>query len=261
MDIDKLDNLPTRMAMHRHNRDCKGTDCRCGYCDERGGSQLSYRRVRRWLVSRIGKHIDTIVHEFVHLDWVPVEKRTHSFLCEFVETHTFKDSKGRIKFFDSFYYRGVERRLDEAWEEVFYVHPKTKRLHHKPKKSKVKYSKKHAAEMATWCVKLGDYDQLIKLSGIWYHVYAMPSAIMSIPPAYRYNPNAPLLYDSKRQRQCFFGPFDIHWREYCMWRPKLYKYQLPHERLKQYGLKNDHNNPVEDKCRVCGGFNCILHPV
>lgn len=260
-EIDKLDNLPTRVPMHRHGLAGKGKGCHCAYCYEKHGTSFSYRKVRRWLVSREGKHLDEIVHEFVNLSWIPVAKRTYSFFCQFVETHTFKDSKGRIKFFDSFSYRETERSLDEAWGEVFYIHPKTKRLHYKPKNGRVRYSKKRAAEMAEWFVKLGDYDQLIKLDGIWYHVYALPSDIMATPPAHRYDPNAPLLYDFKYHRKYFYGPFDLRWREHVMLRPKVYKYQLPHERLKQYGLKNDHNNVVSEKCKVCGSFNCILHPV
>lgn len=258
MDIEKLESLPKHTAMHRHRRD--GTKkCRCSYCDERHGEYVPYDRIRRWLTSRVGKYFNSVIHEFTHLDWVPKEKRTYRFLCDFVETNTFKTITG-IKFYDSAYHQNAERDVNDCWEEVFYVHPKTGILCHKPRNSRVRYSQRQAKELATWFVKIADYDQLIKLGGVWYHVYSDPT-YFKVRHQHLYDPNRPLLYDEPAKKKHFYGPFDPMWQEYLMWRPPVFKRQLSHEALKAYNLKNDSNEPVFVRCKVCGGNNCALHPI
>ena len=256
IDQDKLDLMPTRRAMHRHNADDQ-KHCRCSYCDERGCDWFPYDRVNRWLASRVGRNWDKIVHEYVHLDWVPLMKRRASELTNFVETRTFMEGK-KVMFYSSHFYGDAVTSVDGSYQEVFYVHPKTNVLSFKRRTSQDDYNRKCRQERATWFIILGDYNQLIKLNGIWYHVWADNSdPYITI----HYSPNSPLICDKERMRKEFLSPFDPRWYDYLVHRPKVFKQQLSWKTLNYYGLVNDHKIPVHNICKICGGSNCGIHPV
>ena len=257
IDEDKLDLMPTRRAMHRHNADAQKS-CRCSYCDERGRDWFPYDRINRWLASRVGRNWDKVVQEYTHLDWVPVLKRRASELSKFVETHTFMDGK-KVMFYDSCSRCGESAvEVGKSYQEIFYVHPKTKVLSFKRRTSKDDYYAKRQQERTTWFISLGDYNQLIKLDGIWYHVWA---DALSFPHMSHYSPTQPLIYEKERMRKEFMSPFDPRWYDYLYHRPKVYKQQLGWKTLNYYGLVNDHKMPVYNICKVCGGDNCGIHSV
>jgi hypothetical protein len=165
--IEYIDNLPSRDKV-RPPKDGR---------DHYKGEDYPWRKVYRFLVSRVGRPWDRVFSEYVHFDWIPRQYKTENQIAYSVLLNTFiKD--GKVWYFDRGYFSG-ERPIEESCggfychSEVFYVHPQTKLLcYYKPKK--IDYKKRMAKEEAKTLRILGDYHQLVKIKGIWHEVKAEP---------------------------------------------------------------------------------------
>lgn len=257
IDTDRLESLPRRTSIHGHRGLKSLGRCNCSACiDRRGNDYFPYDRIHRWLRANVGKPWDKTIAAYTKADWVPGQHRTYSKLAEFVEVNTFVE-KGKTMFFASHFYGNAKQSLDDTLGEIFYVCPETKTLKYKPKVFTRSYRRTQIEERTTWLMVLKPYDQLIKLDGIWYHVWANPTD----PKLFNgYGAgDKPLLYDTLRKRKEFIGPLDPQWETYILMRPKIYKVQLGHGSLKHYGLTNDRVITIPKRCKVCGGEHCAIH--
>jgi hypothetical protein len=186
-----------------------------------------WKRVTRFLHSRKGRSWDSVVSEFVRLEWVPVEYRNFTRLCRHVKVNTFlKDNK--VYFYEDRRYRSYnnEQSVIDYGADLFFVHPVTKTLcfyrHVDSPRSPEKLTGIH----------LGDYHQLLKIKGIWYDVRAVNVTDIQrkhFPPRQR------LLSNDGA------GLYDIRWvtPTLYIYRPCVIKRQLSSKELKKYGIKND----------------------
>lgn len=141
------------------------------------GKDYPWKKVYRFLTSRVGRPWDRVFSEFCPLKMGSLQYRTQEQIAHSVTFNTFiKD--GKVWYFEK-YSPNHERQIEDSCSgyychsEIFYIHPKTKLLcYYKPKK--VNYRKIQAEEEAKTLRILGDYHQLIKLDGIWYEVKGEP---------------------------------------------------------------------------------------
>jgi hypothetical protein len=165
--IEYIDNLPSRDKL-RPPKDGR---------DHYKGEDYPWRKVYRFLVSRVGRPWDHVFSEFVHLDWIPRQYKTQEQISHSVLLNTFMRN-GKVWYYDK-YLSNNERQLEDCggyWShsELFYVHPVTKILsYYKPKK--IDYKKRRAEEEAKTLRILGDYHQLVKIKGIWHEVKGKPA--------------------------------------------------------------------------------------
>lgn len=241
---EKLESLPKRT---NHHEDPDGCEYDTRYYQNDG---YPYKRVNRWVVAQVGRHIDAITHDFVGLAWIPARKRTYSQLAEHLEVHTFW-KKGKM-FYNSRYsheptpidYGNFYTRYD-----LLYLHPDTRILCRFQKKKG--YFRRKAKEEATIKI-IGAYHQFLKLEGNWYEVKARIT-----------QPGEPT-WEWKGPHDCLIGE-DNRWPNHYYYgyhekRPGIritVKRQLNKKELKAHGLKNDVKLPANAKiCSVCGGWNC-----
>lgn len=227
-DADEIDNLPSRQAFHRHNLDGDNRDCGCSWCNERHSKKYPpYNRIQRWLFSKIDVLWDNVVSEYVRLPWIPVQFRTYSHLTHSVEVITFV-SDNDVAYYELHAYGNALKLVKDQWGEVFYVHPITKKLAFKAKSKNWKKESWREKEIAKYFRIIGNFDQLIKLDGIWYHVWAEDT------PENRkaYSFTHPLIYDKELLKFYFTG---------CDgWFPiPSIKKQLSKKELLRHGIKND----------------------
>jgi hypothetical protein len=247
-DIEKFEELPSRISARREHA-YEGYDAK-HYRNDYG---TDWRKVRRWLKSRLNKPWSRVSADYVRLDWVPKEDRRVSVLANtIVEVNTFMKD-GEVCFLS-----GKEVvRVKDAWQEVIYVHPITTNLQYKPIMSKAKRRAMWRGKGKNDCRQLGPYNQLLKLDGVWYHVWADP---IDYRTGTLYPANLPLIYDKKRIRRSYHI-YDRDVLEYICNRPKIYKVQLTTRQLKQYGLKNDTQDFIWNPCHVCGMNGCYSHHI
>ena len=227
---EKLNDLPTHQSMRR-----SGVQMHKGY-DGFSRSDFPWKKIRRFLIDSVGKKFVRVSKQFVHTDWVPAEYRKVSKLAELVETKTFME-RGRVVFYGSAWRGSAEHYVDKESGEVFYVDPRNGLLCHKPAMSK-RERRAQYKQTETWCIVLRDYDQLLKLNGVWYHVVADRHDLnerMSQPHR-MYGPRKPLLYDEATKCRTFNNFFDNTYLDYIITRPKIIKTQLNRETLLKYGL-------------------------
>ena len=241
---DSFDVLPIHRSMRRYDSIDTKTQ-RNAYYDHRNGSDMPYSRVSNFLRSRVGKYWDKVISEYVTLFWVPFQYRNHKKLCEFVEHNTFIEDK-EIQFFDNYSYNSSsQRKVKDISGEVFYVHPKSRLLCHKPK-IKYRYKKKVDPNF----VYLAPHRQLLKLYGIWYLVWAEQLQGWEI----NYPSDKPLIYESHVRQSLTHTGYDssVLWK----YRPMtIHKKQLNQKELLARSLSND--PPVSaQKCNVCGNEHC-----
>src|SRR5208283_1718072 len=164
--IEYIDNLPSRDKV-RPPKD--------GH-DHYKGEDYPWKKVYRFLVSRVGRPWDWVFSEYVHLDWIPHQYKTQEQISHSVRFNTFMRD-GKVWFFDK-YLSNNERQIEDCggcWchSDIFYVHPETKILcYYKPKK--VNYRKLQQKKLDKKLRILGNYHQLYKQNGIWYEVKAEP---------------------------------------------------------------------------------------
>ena len=153
--FDKLEDLPSR-----YNIPLGG-----GHWGRRKGHAYPYHRVQRFFESKVGKNWDTVFSEFVHLDWLHDEEKTRENAARVVELTTFMKD-GKVWFVDSGY-RGGEKPIEEYpsfRSECLYVHPVSRKLCLQQKREEPKQKKEEIVRI------LGDYHQLVKISGIWHEI-------------------------------------------------------------------------------------------
>lgn len=166
-DPDKLEELPLRDTVRppdgrRHYR----------------GSDFPYRKIQRFLTSRVGKYWNDVFSEFCHLDWVPRQYKTKEQIGHSVQLNTFiKD--GKVWYYDGGFMGVNERSVDNeggyySRRDFFYVHPKTGILLHKQPHGHKSYKQQEEERKAKFMKILGDYHQLLKLDGVWYEVKGEP---------------------------------------------------------------------------------------
>lgn len=236
-DVEKLEDLPHRekLEKHQHYR----------------FQDYPYNRAQRFLMSRRGQDWDKIISEFIHLDWIPAQYRTFAKLREHVEVNTFIEN-GKIYFFDNVSFQKNSRiDVTEHYRNVFYVHPKTKLLCFERKK-KINWKEKYAAEEAKTFRVIGDYHQLLKLSGIWYEI----KGEIFVPGndwTQKFLPNERLIGGEPHR---FLGRDNKKAKAIKI----VVKKQLSSKQLKKFGLVNDVKLNTK-KCPRCGGFSCLIHNI
>lgn len=223
IDIEKLEDLP-RKAKIREGM---------GYRDYSHGD-YPWKRVKRWILSKVGQNINDVTKEFVKLLWIPKQYRTFHQLSNYhIETNTFLNDKKEICFFLRFpsSHSGYQK-VNEYWNDVIYVNPVTKVIcFHKQKKTN--WTKIYREREAKTMRVLGDYHQLLKLNGIWYEVKAEKKHIVT--------------YYQKMYLTKIFSPTDrlipengIAPHNYYSTDIKIIlKKELNSKELKKFGLKND----------------------
>lgn len=222
IETEKLEDLPSRKPIRNEDR-----------WDERCGKNIPYHHIYRWLKSNIGKKWDRVVHLFVNQDWVPTEHRTYSFLCSFVETNTFMDGD-KVAYYTRWAGVWPKRVVDEQAGEVFYINPEKATLEFKPKSKQVDWQKKKKEELAKWFINLSDYNQLIKLQGIWYHV----TIDKKTEYLANYPVGEPLLYDENKKEKCYYIKYNPL-APFSTLPLGVKKVQLDSKTLKEFGLVND----------------------
>jgi hypothetical protein len=228
IDIDKIENLPSREKMHH-----KGS-----FCWE---DKLFYRHFQRFLIARIGRHIDRVFSEFVKAEWVPVRYRNIVKFKELVEYDVF-ERDGEIYLYQRFNHDAVN--IKDAWRDTFYVNPHNKNLEYS-KRTRIDYKAARQKELDKKLKILGDYHQLYKMRGIWYEVKAEPRAAWTIG-AEQKGPQDILL-----ESDWSFGSrfTNKSWVKITMIR------QLNKKELKNHNVRNENLTNFK-KCVVCGSFNC-----
>jgi len=162
-DTDNLEELPGREKFTDHSRD-------------REHDGFPYKRIRRWIDSCVGRNIDDVIHDFVHLNWVPLQERRASTLRRYIEFDTF------LKNNEVYYYTeyGMMHQYNNynnyvsvksGCGKTIYVDPVTKMVSvYMGPSAKSKWIELRNKQFEARCRILGDYHQLCKIDGIWYEV-------------------------------------------------------------------------------------------
>lgn len=224
MDLtEKFEDLPRKTKMR------EGLGWR-----ENSGSDYPWKRVFRFLLSRVGQDFDRVTAIFVNLTWIPPEYRTYHQLARYhVETNTFRAGKD-IYFNDHYSYhnRGAVAKISEQYSDLFYVNPDDKTLAYHPKGKKINWKIEREKDEAKTLRILGDYWQLLKLNGIWYEVKGQKVDTYFVRDAI------------KKGYATVIGPKDRlikenEGRSFYKTAKVTYKKELSSKELKKFGLKND----------------------
>jgi len=142
----------------------------------RYGEDMPWKKVHRFLVSRVGEFWNDIFSEYVHLEWVPEKYKTREQIANSVLVNTYMKD-GKVYYFDKYCDRdNNEKTIDDyrfGYGDCFYVHPITGKLCYRQTKKSC-HKKEHAEKLAKTFRILGDYHQLIKRNGVWYEVKGKP---------------------------------------------------------------------------------------
>ena len=142
--------------------------------DSYWGKGLPWQRLKRWVESQEGEHIDNVIHKFVNLKWLLQEYRTMHQLRRQIEMDTFLED-GKVMYYSEYPMCGVAARPIEGGTKEVYVHPKTRCIQVYRPPTRESWRKQHQKELDAKLRILGDYHQLYKLNGIWYEVKAEPA--------------------------------------------------------------------------------------
>lgn len=160
---ESLDNLSAREKFTDHSR-------------ERWRDEFPYKRMRRWIQSCVGRHIDDVIHEFVNSTWIPRHHRRASTLRRYIEFDTFLKN-GEVYYYIEYGMMGKHNNYSNfmsvkvGHRKTIYVDPTTKIVSvcvHPSKKNTWQLSRKQHFDSK--CRILGDYHQLCKIDGIWYEI-------------------------------------------------------------------------------------------
>lgn len=216
---DKLENLP---KWERPFPPDDGTD-------RWRGEDLPYTKIKRWIEGQEGIHIDSVVHKFVNLKWVPRKYRTIAQISNFIERDTCIEGN-KIYYFISWgdvRYRPVEKEM----KKLVYVHPKTGLVCVFRPMTRISWQKKAQEEQDKRVRIIGDYHQLYKQNGIWFEVRGEPIEVCE--PCY-------LNFDRKGPRDILLEPTNCYNRKSSKPIVKItLKRQLSSKELRKYVLKND----------------------
>ncbi len=281
--FDKLEDLPSRSNIPLGG----------GHWGRRKGRHYPWKKVWRFLESRVGYNWDDVFSEFVHLEWIKDEDKTKENIGRVVELNTFlKD--GKVWYMDDGYQAGekpIENCGGYGGGGVFYIHPTTKVLCFYKKTNKENYKIRQKREEAKYFRVLGNYHQLVKIDGIWFEVKGEPvesdivvvdglhyKKLSKIPqPIKHYMFNGSIIYSPPPKYKIIngmiltptIGPKDLmiktekptstnYWerQNYDSIKITLCR-QLNHKDLKKYGVNNDVKPILGKICPVCGNTNCI----
>jgi len=226
-DTDNLEELPGREKFTDHSR-------------ERWHDGFPYKRIRRWIQSCVGRNIDDVIHDFVHLNWVDVEDRRASTLRRYIEFDTF------LKNDEVYYYTecGMLNKYNNYSNcvsvksgsgKTIYVDPTTKMVSvcvHPSNKNTWQLSRKQYFESK--CRILGDYHQLCNIDGIWYEIKG--EVIPSYALIWAFNHNI----DRKKPTDILTEP-SSNWQNNDIKIPHVkivLKRQLSSKELKKHNLQN-----------------------
>ena len=206
-DPDKLENLPVRQAMPDYSWEK----------DRYHGWNVPYDRLHRWLESCVGRHLDDVISEYTHANWMPKEFRVPHQLYKYLEVNTLKIG-GQTCYHDD--HHGCYRPIEGCAVRTVYVHPITKQLCLYIPPTRKSWRKAEQEELDARVRFLGDYHQLYKVNGgLWFEVKA---EILSSPSNLK--PKSIIL----ETVQGFMPSFRV-----------VLKRQLSSKELKKFGLKND----------------------
>ena len=219
---EKTDKLPKSESYHIHGL---MTSDRWSFRVRRLES-FPYKRVKRFLRSQVGLNWNLVTSKYVKLDWVPKEFRRASKLINLVETNT-SIIDGKVAFYnDQIFVTDKFKFIEDEREAVLYVHPNTGNLAFKAQDKQEKYVPFKNANL----IVLGELNQLIRLGGVWYHVYVNPKDTIDCRGVFPNSTVRPLLEEGHKDLKisasdCFVAP--------------IQKKQLSSEQLRIHGLKNN----------------------
>lgn len=212
--IEKLDDSPSRQRQRHFKPDWRDSHRHDVY----------YKRSENWVRSKIGQHFDKVFSAWCDLKWVPIDKRNMKGIEMVLEKTVMV---GGILCAQNFW-----GGLEENWAGI-YVHPKTKIISYKKRKSGIGWQERQKRETAKICRILDDYHQIFKLEGIWYDVVVAPTferrnhkfvdGIFVAQPPTIVQSRKRIPYDAFGYREC----------------GKVTRRQLSKAELKQYGVTND----------------------
>ena len=160
---ESLDNLSVREKFTDHSR-------------ERWRDEFPYKRMRRWIQSCVGHHIDDVIHEFVNSTWIPRHHRRASTLRRYIEFDTFLKN-GEVYYYTEYGMMGKHNNYSNfvsvkvGHRKTIYVDPVTKMVSvYMGPSAKSKWIESRNKQFEAKCRILGDYHQLCKIDGIWYEV-------------------------------------------------------------------------------------------
>jgi len=282
LDIERVEDFPNRDKVRPPDN----------ARDHYYGEDYPYNKVHRFLFSRVGNHWDNVFSEYCHLEWLPSQYRNKERIYQIVETNTFMKD-GKVWFFDNYSRFSNEKSIDDMdnskgyfySSECFYIHPETKVLCYKHRKSKNQYKKEREVESAKTFRVLGDYHQLIKIKGIWYEVKGKPAesdiivkdglhyrvvsyhwTTMTDTTPYHFIdgkvcvPETNGRFSGKKisPKDCMIplGGDEYYWNKPDYKSVKITSYrQLSSKELKKHGIANDIKT-FGERCNMCGGFGC-----
>lgn len=214
-----------------------------------GYNKPFWQKINGFLRSRVGQKWDRVISEYVHSDWVPILYRNYHNLTHFVETDTFlKDGEIYIYTYGTYRYYTPRTKdvinamaLSEVYTDVFYVNPKDKVLSFQAKRRRCAKEKQEETFQV-----IGDYKQLVKLSGIWYYVSGGDFFRETHEPNEQLIDERGITSGKRKKIMHLFFPMKC-----------IFKRQLNKRELKKYGLKN--SRVIKKRCSKCGNDNCKNH--
>jgi hypothetical protein len=224
---ESLDNLSVREKFTDHSR-------------ERWRDEFPYKRMRRWIQSCVGHHIDDVIHEFVNSTWIPRHHRRASTLRRYIEFDTFLKN-GEVYYYTEYGMMGKHNNYSNfvsvkvGHRKTIYVDPTTKIVSvcvHPSKKNTWQLSRKQHFDSK--CRILGDYHQLCKIDGIWYEIKGEIVPSYALRWAFDHN------IDRKKSTDILTEP-SSNWQNKDIKIPHVkivLKRQLSAKELKNHNLKN-----------------------
>jgi len=191
-------------------------------------NDVSRSHVERWLRSKVNESFETVFSEWTKLSWLPSRLRNLDYFKRFVQTEFAFGEKDELLAWSY----GFARPLNDD----FYVHPDSHKLLYAEKRKKVSYKKQQQEKMNKIFRSLGDYEQLCKIDGIWYHVILNSSYEVSFYDSISKS------YKTKtvqlKKGKTYFDICRDYWSSDATKIVKQ-KEQLDSKALKHYNLKND----------------------
>lgn len=202
--------------------------------DRYHGQNFPNRRLTKWLRANVGNHIDDVFSKFVNLDWIDREYRNLNKFKKYVEIDTFVQD-GEICFYDDhLMYRGRGRGyevLKDRVGDILYINPKSRHLQRHIKRARFNAVNQHNLELAKRVRILWDYQQIVKIDGIWFFIKGAPLPKTSLGWGLdRKGPREPMLEKNSKFRNM---DLKIPFVKIVM------KRQLSREELRKYRVRND----------------------
>ena len=195
------------------------------------GNGMPYSVVRRWIRSKVGESFESVLSQWVKLEWIPARFRSYSEFKRYVETEVVDGGDGKFYYASCFMGRLIP--VDNISQTVF-VNPKNHKLTlSKPIKRGSNWKKKREEELSKRFIRIGDHHHYCKIDGIWYEVILKDHFFVT-----RYDPVARECYQERRNVEKNTPLTDVS--AYKMSRFFVLKReQLNSKKLKDLGLSNE----------------------